>query len=176
MSPVLTVLVVPAPSALRVIASNRLKLVLFHFNRCLMGGRQPDEQDVEDTEYENPIVASLDRDLHTVLRRTDARLFIFLAIGLVASQLPAYVQVSPIVESVLSVIAVASIVGGIGFTIHSSVKGKRKVGNRYGVVCRACGFRPRVNDIVHTADVGLCTRCGAELRVRLPSSVRQQRK
>lgn len=140
-----------------------------------MGDRQPDEQDEEDTGYENPILASLDRDLDAVLQRTDARLFIFIAIGLIASHLPTYVHVTPIVESVLYVISVVSLLGGIGFTIYSSVKGKRKVGDRYGVVCRACGFRPKVNDIVHRADMGRCSRCGAELRVRPPSDVTQER-
>lgn len=137
-----------------------------------MSGRQPDQEKIEDAGYENPVVARLDRDLHAVLDRTDARLFIFIVVGLVASHLSSYVHVTPVVESVLLAISVAVMIGGIVFTIYSSIAGKRKVGNRYGVACGACGFRPKINDIVYTADLGFCPRCGAELRVHSPSALR----
>jgi Uncharacterized protein conserved in bacteria len=141
-------------------------------NGCPLSGRSPNEEDedVDDAEYENPIVASLAHDLDAVLQRTDARLCIFLAIGLAASQLLKYVPMSRVAEAAATVIAVVAIIGGIVFTIYSSVKGKRKVANRYGVVCSVCGFRPGINDIVHTADLSLCRRCGAALPVHLPTA------
>lgn len=128
------------------------------------GGERDDDPDV----YENPTIEALDRDLHAVLQRTDLRLMLFIGIALVAVYLPDYVALPPVATPLLDTIAVIAILGGIGFTIYSSVKGKREVARRYGVVCPACGFRPKVNDTVVTADVGLCPRCGAELPVRQP--------
>lgn len=133
-----------------------------------MGGRRPADDVVEDATYENPILESLDGDLHAVLQRTDLRMFAFIGIALAASYAPDYLPMPPLAASALRVFAVVCIVGGIGYTIYSSIKGKRKVGERYGVVCHACGFRPKIDDILTTADVGLCPRCGAELRVRRP--------
>src|SRR6478672_6253486 len=127
-------------------------------------GEGGDDPDV----YENPTIGALDRDLHAVLQRTDLRLMLFIGIAVVAAYLPDYVALPPVATPLLDTIAVLAILGGIGLTIYSSVKGKRKVARRYGVACEACGFRPKVNDIVSTADVGLCPRCGAELPVRRP--------
>lgn len=50
-------------------------------------------------------------------------MLIFIAIGVVASHMSSYVQMTPAVESVMSAIAVVSLVGGIAFTIYSLVKG-----------------------------------------------------
>ena len=126
------------------------------------------QRDDDPSEYEDPILESLDRDLDAVLQRTDLRLMIYIGIGVAAVYLPDYVSMPALAASILQVVAVVAMLGGIVFTIFSSVRGKQKVARRYGVVCHACGFRPKVNDIVGTANVGLCRRCGAELRVRQP--------
>ena len=126
------------------------------------------QRDDDESEYENPLLERLHRDLDAVLQHTDLQLMLVIGIGVVMVYLPDYVSMPPVAASILQVIAVVAMLGGIVFAIFSSVRGKRKVARRYGVVCQSCGFRPKVNDIVVTADVGLCRRCGAELRVRQP--------
>lgn len=129
------------------------------------GGQREDD---DPSEYENPIIERLDRDLHAVLQHTDLQLMLVIGLAVVMVYLPKYVAMPPVAISILQGIAVVAILGGIVFAILSSVRGKRKVARRYGVVCQSCGFRPKINDIVTTADVGLCPRCHAELPVRQP--------
>lgn len=129
------------------------------------GGQRDDD---DPSEHENPIVERLDRDLHAVLQRIDLQLMLVIGVGVVMVYLPDYVSMPPVARSILQGIAVVAMLGGIVFAIVASVRGKRKVARRYGVVCPSCGFRPKINDIVVTADVGLCPRCHAELPVRQP--------
>jgi hypothetical protein len=117
---------------------------------------------------DDPVLSALERDLASVSRRTDNRLFVFLGAALAASYLPKYVRVPAPAANVLSIAAIACIIGGIIFTIRSVMSGKQKVAAKYGLVCRACGHRPTTNRIMLTAELGRCASCNNELNVHKP--------
>jgi hypothetical protein len=127
-------------------------------------GNGDDESDLSD----DPILSALNTDLEAALRITDNRLFIFVGGTLVASYLPEYLHVPPVAANVFYAGAVACIIGGIGFTILSVIKGKQKVAARYGLVCQACGHRPKTSQILLTAQIGRCAACGKELNLHKP--------
>jgi hypothetical protein len=80
-------------------------------------GNEDDESDLSD----DPVLSALNKDLGSVLRLTDNRLFIFLGAALAACYLPEYLHVPPVAAYVLYVGAIACILGGIGFTILSVI-------------------------------------------------------
>jgi hypothetical protein len=124
------------------------------------------EEGEEDTDLSNdPVLSALDRDLSAVARRTDNRLFLFLGAALAASYLPKYVHAPAPAANLLSAAAIVCIIGGIVFTIRSVMSGKQKVAAKYGLVCRACGHRPRTSQIMLTAQLGQCASCNNELNV-----------
>lgn len=127
-----------------------------------------DNEDDESDLSEDPILSALNKDLESVLRFTDNRLFIFLGAALAAVYLPEYLHVPPGAAYVFYAGAIVCILGGIGFTILSVIRNKQKVAARYGLVCRACGHRPKTSQIMATAQIGLCAACGKNLNMHKP--------
>lgn len=133
-----------------------------------MSGERHDDGDDESDLSDDPILSSLNTDLESVQRFTDNRLFIFVGAARAAAYLPDDLHVPPRAASVFYADAVTCIIGGIGFTIFSVIKGKHKVAERYGLVCQACGNRPRTSHILFTARIGQCAACGKQLNVHKP--------
>lgn len=127
-----------------------------------------DDGDGEPDLSDDPVLSALNHDLESALRLTDNRLFIFLGVALAASYLPRYFPVPAAAAYVLHAGAVVCVIGGIVFTIRSVSKYKQKIAARYGLVCKACGHRPKTSQIMLTAQVGQCAACGKDLNVHKP--------
>ena len=125
--------------------------------------RKDEEPDFSD----DPVLASLNKELESVLRFTDNRLIIILGILVAVTYLLDHLQAPP---AVLFLGAVFCVGGGIGYTIFSVTKGKQRLAARYGLVCRTCGHRPKTSQIMLVAQVRRCAICGNKLIPHMPSA------
>ena len=124
------------------------------------------EKEDEDSDLsDDPVLLALNKELESVLSFTDNRLIIFLGVLVAVTYLLEYLQ-APSVVFFLGV--VFCIIGGLGYTIFSVLKGKQRVAARYGLVCRACGHRPKTSQIMLAAQTQQCAACGNMLNLRQP--------
>jgi rRNA maturation endonuclease Nob1 len=128
-------------------------------------------RNVKDEEFDlvdDPVLFALNKDIESVLSFTDNRLLVFLCIALAAVFLPEHFHWPQLVTKSMSVASVFFVVGGIGFTIYSVIKAKQKIAASYGLVCNACGRKPKTSQIMLVAQKRRCRGCGSELNVAKP--------
>ena len=123
------------------------------------------EDDSELDISDDPVLSALNKDLESVLSFTDNGLIVFLVVVFAIAYFLEYLKVPSVA---LFTIVVICIFGGIGYTVYSVVRGKQRVAARYGLICDACGHRPRVGQIMLVAQTELCPVCGNKLDFHKP--------
>lgn len=121
---------------------------------------EEDESDISD----DPTLSALNNELNSVLNFTDNRLVIFLVSLAAVVYLLDYFRLPGAVMFVGAVLGIA----GIACTIFSVARGKQRVAEKYGLVCKACGHRPKTSQIMLVAQTQQCAACGKELNFRKP--------
>jgi hypothetical protein len=124
------------------------------------------ETEDEEADFcDEPVLSALNKELDSVLRTTDNRLIIFLAVLFAA----AYSLEQLHFSSDVLFWGMAFCIGcGVGCTILSVRNGKQKIAEKYGLVCQVCGHRPKPNEIMLTAQVQQCRACGNSLDMKMP--------
>lgn len=114
------------------------------------------EEDISD----DPFVSAVNKDLERVGSRNDNVLLIIL---LALVPLVYAYEHSMLKSNWVALAFIMFVVALIAYTIFNVVNGKRKVAVKYGLVCRACGYRPEVRLILLAADLKKCRKCGHRL-------------
>ena len=109
---------------------------------------------------DDPVLGPIHRDRQRVLKRTDNRLLILLA---VVTPIVVLVDKSSLKSIWTSVASVLAIVGIIAWTIVSSIRGQKKVASKHGLACPNCGHTPMPYNIMTTAITQRCARCKTKL-------------
>jgi len=125
----------------------------------------PEEPNPDDREAEiadDPLLSTIQGELHGINKRNDVRLLLVLALELIVVYVFKRLNINSVWLDMLEAVILISIVGG---TIFSVVRQKRRVATRHGLVCSACGCKPKAFMIMSAAMTRRCRRCKSPLLV-----------
>ncbi len=131
-----------------------------------MGRNQQPKNDIEDEESdisEDPFLNGVNADIESVDKKNDNKLLV----GLLLFVPLAITYEQFVGKSVwFMIIGVVVIVALIAFTIFKCVVDKQKVAAKYGLVCPACGYKPRAHMGLSAAQTLRCAKWGVRLNGR----------
>jgi hypothetical protein len=127
-----------------------------------MHREEPNPDDRETDIADDPRLDAISGELHAIIKRSDMKLLIALALNLAVVVLFARLQIK---SMWLDLSEVAVTIGILGGTIYSIVRQKQSVAARHGLVCSVCGYRPGVSMILSAATTRRCRKCRSSLSV-----------
>jgi hypothetical protein len=120
-----------------------------------------DERDIAD----DPLLSAISADLQRVTKSTDRTLLVLLLVIVVAFISTVKAMGAAWVGRLGALLGAALIVGVILFTVLRTIRLKRQIGVKYGLVCSSCGYNPGAGNALEAAQLRRCTRCSAALAV-----------
>src|SRR5437588_10667270 len=115
-----------------------------------MRSAQQDPEDQEGDIADDPLTSAVHDDIGGVLKRTDNRLLVWLA---VVGVLVLLLDNSALKGTWTNVASILALVGAISLTIYGAFRGRRKVASEYGLTCPNCGYTPMPQEIMSAAMV-----------------------
>lgn len=129
----------------------------------------PEEDDDDDKEQDisdDPILNAINTELNSVGKRNDNKLILALLILVVLTQL---YKLSAIKSSWLDIIFGLAIVAVIGRCFLGSIRENKQVAAKYGLICSACGYKPKAHMLLSAARTQRCSKCKNPLIVNSES-------
>lgn len=105
-------------------------------------------EDQESDINDDPLLSAISKDLETVGNVNDNKLLIGLFVLLGITYL---IDHSGIAKFWLNIWVFVTIPSIIGYTIFKVVRQKQDVAAKYGLVCHACNYKPKVNMLLSVA-------------------------
>ena len=121
---------------------------------------RPDDDEEGDIS-DDPFLSAVNFDLELVNKRNDNKLLVIL---LLLVPLAFFYEHSGITGIWLNAIFVGLLIGTIVYTMFRVVRQKQEVAAKYGLVCHACGYKPKAHMILSAAMTQRCAKCGANLK------------
>ena len=121
-----------------------------------MKHERPDDEEGDISD--DPFLEAIHTDLKSVNKRNDKRLLVIL---LLLVPLAFLYERSGFKNIWLDVVFAGLVVGSIVDTFFRVIRQKQKVAAKYGLVCRACGYKPKAHMVLSAAMTQRCAKCGS---------------
>ena len=120
------------------------------------------DDDAEGDIADSPLLSALYKDITRVEKHVDHQLLVVLVLLVPSAYLYEY---SHFKSGWLDAVCVVLVFGAIVIALLRNISKKRRIAEKYGLVCRACGHAPRTHMLLSAATTQRCARCGARLRL-----------